>query len=501
MQGGYFEARLVKFEPLELRGHYHSIEKAQLGNFGLVRDGCKTTIQTFRYTENFSKSVFIVKVNESVKANGYFFETSNASAEFDPMKWIVKASLDNGSSWREVGASVWRLTTDGTTLLYPQLPFKTTVERTQATIFDLRPPWHWCMVSVIRGLILLIGTLASLHFAITGREESAKYSWILMFSVLGLCFILSAVGCNWAGLTREASEKWIYVPECFVIPIGLSYFESRFIATLFLFSALGALNSLTADCIIYGENGRCFYINSLQNVYIFIFTLLFATLVTFFHLRILRKARVLILEDKNCYDRLWSNILLDPATHADLQMLKSQSAHSCLDDFGMGKQAGPRQYSAHLLEQYKNNLSSQMLQRRPSWQDILENLNAGDSLRQLGKVASVVGLSREIHSQEEYNSRIKSLDQLFIQAYCLHPLLIKKVKQWAVLSKGFVKVDFLGRQAYTRYSDLKAGQESAIKWCKVKSFQRAIEKVVRAYGQVCHCHSAKKGFYQFESKF
>ena len=485
MQGGYFEANIVKFETLELRAGGIPVESAQLGDFGLVQDGCKLN-QSHTILRNVLTSEFVLRLDKSVRVNGYFFQTSNDSFELDPVKWIVKASADNGSSWNEVGASIWRLNTDGTTVLYPQLAFDTTVERGHFTIFDFRRPWRWCLVSIVRGVVLFTGTFASLYYAIAGHEESAKMSWIVMFSVLGLCFITSAAWCNWTGLLREAIVTWIYVVECFVIPIGLAYFESKCVAMLFLFSFLGAFDSLIADCVVYGDGSGCSLVNSLQNIYIFFFTATFAAFVTLFHHRILQKARSLILRDKKVYDRLWQDIVQDPTAQADLQTLKMNAKRHYDDEFGTAEMASPdpRQYNPYLLERQKSIQRAQALQRRSSWYDAFGQIHPGEGIRRLSRAATALGLSITLHRNEEINARISSLDQLFAQAYCLHPLLISKVKIWARESGGCVKISDGHTHKYVRYSELESQQHQHIVWCKSKSLQRAIEKVVRAYGQV-----------------
>ena len=257
MQAGYFSAGLVKLEVLELRDARLPSNMSRIAAFGLLRDGCPLNMSLTG--QSVQGSLAILALGKPALANGYFIRTANDSADYDPVRWSVSASTNNGSSWQDVGASIWRLTTDGDTLLYPQLAFETPQEREQAVLFDLRRPWQWCLVSIVRGAVLLAGTLASLCYALAGREESAKNCWIVMFTVLGLCFILAAVGYSWLGSTvwRQAVETWVYVPECFVLPIGLAFYESRSIAVLFVFSALGALDSLLADCVAFGDHGRC----------------------------------------------------------------------------------------------------------------------------------------------------------------------------------------------------------------------------------------------------
>jgi hypothetical protein len=82
------------------------------------------------------------------------------------------------------------------------------------------------------------------------------------------------------------------------------------------------------------------------------------------------------------------------------------------------------------------------------------------------------GISSELVS-------VTSLDQLFFQAWCLSPILLKKTKSWALQFKGCFP--FQGTANDREEMDESGPQ---IKWGKVKSIHRAIEKAVRAYDQV-----------------
>ena len=69
------------------------------------------------------------------------------------------------------------------------------------------------------------------------------------------------------------------------------------------------------------------------------------------------------------------------------------------------------------------------------------------------------------------------------QAACLHPLLLRKVQAWARASGGgFPLASGRGYMAYARAAEADPAPE--LKFARVKSVPRAIEKVVRAYTQV-----------------
>ena len=69
------------------------------------------------------------------------------------------------------------------------------------------------------------------------------------------------------------------------------------------------------------------------------------------------------------------------------------------------------------------------------------------------------------------------------QAACLQPLLLAKVQAWALASGGCFAVR--GSPLFQRYDAAVAGEAAPVlKFAEVKSASRAIEKAVRAYGQV-----------------
>jgi hypothetical protein len=118
---------------------------------------------------------------------------------------------------------------------------------------------------------------------------------------------------------------------------------------------------------------------------------------------------------------------------------------------------------------------------------------------------------------------VDSIDQLYFQAIALSPFLTSKVQGWAAVSEGFFssaakdvveeKTEICQAEYATSGSnadgiyDLEAGLSRCpagfvrwldvvkkerqvggqVRWAKVKSVQRSIEKMTRSYGKVCWC--------------
>ena len=75
-----------------------------------------------------------------------------------------------------------------------------------------------------------------------------------------------------------------------------------------------------------------------------------------------------------------------------------------------------------------------------------------------------------------------------MQAHRLNPILLDKVREWALVSCGgfpVVSPDCPSAcPEFYRYADVRGGElENSIKWGRVKTVQRAQEKVQRSYGE------------------
>jgi hypothetical protein len=68
-----------------------------------------------------------------------------------------------------------------------------------------------------------------------------------------------------------------------------------------------------------------------------------------------------------------------------------------------------------------------------------------------------------------------------VQAFCLQPILISRIKAWALASGGYLCCSQPGGALeYVRFG---AREGVDFRWGKLKSVNRAIEKAIRCYGQ------------------
>jgi hypothetical protein len=166
-----------------------------------------------------------------------------------------------------------------------------------------------------------------------------------------------------------------------------------------------------------------------------------------------------ILHDKQQYDKVWEVLIQNVESLESLQQLASQTEKLVRLQSGgnvQGRRNVPRQYNR---ERDALILTSKSCSARNS-------------------------INVKIPVQLDLERPVKSLDQLYVQASCMHPILLGKVKSWALASNGMFQVE-----GSHEYRLLEASGKSSndgicsLKFAKLKSTGRAIEKVVRSYGQ------------------
>jgi len=87
------------------------------------------------------------------------------------------------------------------------------------------------------------------------------------------------------------------------------------------------------------------------------------------------------------------------------------------------------------------------------------------------------------HVEDKDRPAVRSLDQLYAQAAGLFPILREKVQKWAAECGGCFPVEMENGMQCLRWEETRGNQwlQSKIKWASLKSYQRAIEKLVRSY--------------------
>ena len=141
-------------------------------------------------------SVAVVYYSRAVMITGYRFLTSvQGPAAADPVRWIVEASSDGGTTWTEVGASdgYFGSTTGGLKSIYfPQDAYPTPTARGKWVEIQNRPPWQ-ATASCFTDAEAALGFGSILIAALSGQDGMIKWCWIMMFSALATTSVIIAV--------------------------------------------------------------------------------------------------------------------------------------------------------------------------------------------------------------------------------------------------------------------------------------------------------------------
>jgi len=481
LEDGNFTPSHVRLQILSTREVNPSgQQKPAISAFGLLQDGCPVAISYvgINNTWTISQSELFPGAK---KINGYFFKPStNISGPEDPTSWRVESTFDNGSSWVMVGSSVWRLNPAGTPEFYPGIHNSQRAGGSEMEINvwgiggDMRPPLSWMLNTIGEYATFSLGFAGMAATSLRGRVQYTLGFWVSMLFVDALLYLAANAVIlrkeQW--LWREAVESWMDIGAQLLLGILTLLDEKRFIRILIMCCALNTISNTASDIVLYGRDWvDVLYarLSTLSGIGFF-----FGIGVLLFRQQALAQAHALVLDHKRKYDSIWDSIIANPDSKAaifsicDASISLSNKQDAC--------SVAPRQR----MQKTKSRLS------------VVYNWASQRSLprhSQSWKMPTFGGLWR-VSSATRPGSRqelvkVTSLDQLFFQAWCLSPILLKKTKSWALQCKGCFPFQASDTDSitYQVYKEEMEAMGSQIKWAKVKSFHRAIEKAVRAYHQ------------------
>ena len=397
-----------------------------------------------------------------------------------PVRWVVEASADNGSTWLSVGASVWRLNSDGSSSLYPQLPYSVPLPAPAATARSLllieagiagtevrvdgRPPLSWVLIGCTDNVYYSLGFFSFSAAGLLGHAHWIRLLWLALLGVDALFNLaaIAAIAFAEPWMWRETAEMGLYVLSLAVLAGGSAFYEQSFIAFLLLYCLLDMGSYAIPGVLLYKRSWAAVLLEQLMTLTAV--GLIFCIAAFVFRRRAITRAHSLVLADRRRYDTAWGALRSDPAAEVALMSVRDEAARflsrtgvihasRCCRQFV--RRGPPRRYK---LSESLRNLGLELLPSLP-------------------RFAS----SPPSHSQSE---PVRSLDQLYVQAWCLNPILRRKVQQWALESGGcFVTRRLDGTLAFVPFAEAQC-DEGGIRWSNVKSSSRAIEKLVRVYNQV-----------------
>lgn len=228
----------------------------------------------------------------------------------------------------------------------------------------------------------------------------------------------------------------------------------------------------------------------------------------------LYSARRLVLADKANYDAIWTAELNDSSMSTAIDELGS-----LVQEIVAQTIAQPQQLNRLCSSAETRTLSLGGGSGMNLLPGVLGTVGRASSSRSVNSFTAVTSSGRwqlenlpdcEVEGAFHYLHAVDSLDQLYCQAVALNPLLIAKVQSWAHFSGGCFSstatqaaddagtcrgieheyVDFEDStlpSGFVRWKDVQEQEQlfgGLVRWAKVKSVQRSIEKCTRSYGKV-----------------
>ena len=417
---------------------------------GLLQDGCNASVAMFTAGEA------PVMSGNNAAANGYYFVTNGSS----PASWALEAS-DDSKTWQPVspcswvtvqvskdGGQSWLSSAEGLSSSFVdcvngQVSMGLVDEAEQKDLqvrVDFRPDVP--AVSITMGFFVVpVGWLCSLYAALKGWYASFKFCLVIPIACFGVwavswSLVASSYGSSWQRVAYLLLI-WCSVPCCFSA-ISIVYLE-RYLVFIFCLNGILFLVQFYLICVLLDAKILDFLVLDVHTwMMITLGGYLFIGSILFYYLRrrAIKKAQSLLSGDQQKYEETWKDVVQNE-----------------------------RIYIEHLKQK-------------------IEEIRCQKTVlpaRQMIQVADSGILSRRLKFRW---CPMRSLDQLYVQAICLEPILLRKVKDWAVGCSGcFACASAAGLREYVQYSEIEKNKTFNVKWCRLKTEGRAIEKSIRSYGQ------------------
>ena len=430
MKGGIeVQSKTLRFTTVGLRNPNIPANFSQITSLGLLQGGCRVPPVSHIGSANSFYAFF----GEEVRADGFYFVTSSVSPDYDPVEWYVQSLAANSSSVFTMASSAMIVNRDGSVSFSVKVPKLIPELRNNTIDVDLRITWEWvlCWAGADTSAVLQYFLLA-----VSGMVHKAEYAkplWVSMGACGAFLLAVSAIGYQINGSILDATYQWLNVIPAALFAAEIQFFEAMYVPCIVLYGLVRGAASAIQSIVLLKQPFMIFLAQDLALSTCPV-ALLFASLIILNRKRILYQAWSLIWQDMKRYDELWNVIKQENTENLiNLKAELGQLAKKC------PAKSAPRQISYIEDSQGNRNSSSK-------------------------------------------TCFLSSTDQLFVQAGCLHPLLLSKVQAWAMSAEGSFPVMFGRCASYPAFSEVR--EDSNVKYGKLKSAERMVEKLVRAYSMV-----------------
>jgi hypothetical protein len=330
-----------------------------------------------------------------------------------------------------VGASAWRVRPDGRFGLYPWLRRAVPEARGAAVAADHRPAWPWLVLWAGEPLMIAAICYSTVLLAVAGRRGWVRHSWLAYF-VVGVAGVLAAA-CELVrrGELREGGCALLFALPFVTIGLGTALVERFLVKTFLAYCTAGLAAHLIQDCV-YGFDAGVYVATVLPSQYPGIALVMLGILL--FRSVVIWRAFQMLAHDEGRYNRLWAGVLASGSELHGLLAVRQEVA-------ALARSCNPRAVPRQL-----NRLHCNYAPRSSSswgWQALLLQLGVGRNGRAARDLIDEDGnwdpWGTGIEGALDPCWPLDSMDQLFLHAGCLHPILIRKVQAWGLQSGGFFR--------------------------------------------------------------
>jgi hypothetical protein len=452
-----FAADAVRLRILEVRGGSElPVGDTEVAAFGLLQGGCRSRENSFQLRDRARNGTGQYELRApGVRADGYFFVTAPLHPKLIPARWIVE-SLDMNGSWVMVGASSWRLLANGQADIHSQLQYSPSFWRSGSAdssvltvSADMRPGTNWILINMVLPVISIIGCFACPVLGFAGFFEEYRFVFKSWYCTGSLVWTAAACSCHWTAGWRELVITWMkaFVRIIPTIRIVLDYTS---VVGFFVSYGLGDVLIVFISEAVFYQMRWPVLLQVVCSCGLGWFHALFGMSMIYFRREAIAGAYNIVLNDKLCYDAIWDKLCSQEGISELRKFVK------CIEKM-LDSASPPRQfiYKRRKQETKRRKSISRSFLSRQSLLSVLFGTHDGLPIVCLG--------------------------QLFVQAQFLQPILLSKVKCWALASRGCFPLRSGG---FLRYSDALSCSGQDVKWASLKSSSRAVEKLIRVFGQV-----------------
>lgn len=490
----YLSYQEYRFTVLEQRsGRDRAEPTAHISALGLLRDGCRVTSRAASETR--AGAQVTVRYDKEVPMNGFYFVTHGGEPDKDPVRFWLQARTGNGA-WERVSASSWRIRATGF-VDFNDGRFPTPRARNQRVDVYPRAGWPWVVAFPGVQFVVLTISFTLVACGALGRARHAEWLLIAGFTAVAILQVLGASGEIGQGRREEGAYWLLFALAPLAMALMIAVDEKHIIARMTAAGAYLCLLELVFAAAVWQELSELTMSPPLTGLLFFLAggSLLGA------HAMALWRAKRLIQEDKAKYDKVWERELADPQTKQEIDKF-AESVKQVTKRIGKGwaRQMGLKEaefLSVSLLSRYDKAYAQNADTKYIGWTPHLSRQKAYKSLRIKKRFLLMRALTSNWKTSlpnmpdcpsvyVDVQTKIVSLDQLYMQAHCMDVVLKAKVQEWALKADGWFP---LTRQngkpcavpTFAKWSDLKQQHNPAVKWGKVKSVSRSIEKLLRVY--------------------